>query len=385
MSPTTPAPDTTALVLSGGGARAAYQVGALAAIAERAGPDFRFPVLTGVSAGAINAACLAGTREPLAAAVDKIRAAWLDLSVERVFRSGFFSLTSSAARWLWMLATAGSTPGFDVRGLLDTEPLREYLAEMVDIDGIAANIAAGRLRALALSTTSYNTGQTITFIDCVPGIEAWRRAGRCAAHTSITIDHVMASSALPLVFPAIRLGDDYYGDGSLRHSAPLAPAIHLGASRLLAVSVRHPRDVVEAEEPTVSGYPPPAQVLGSLMNSVFLDSLAIDSERLARINELIAVLPPERAAVEGLRRIELLVLQPSRDLGKLSADLGKYLPRTLRLALRGLGTQRLESPDVLSYLLFERPYIERLIELGYTDTIGQWGRIERFLEGSETE
>ena len=385
MSPANRDTDATALVLSGGGARAAYQVGALAAIADRVGPDFRFPVLTGVSAGAINAACLAGTREPLTTAVDKIKAAWLDLTIEHVFRSGFLALTGSAARWLWMLAMGGSTPGFDVRGLLDTDPLREYLGEMVDIDGIAANIEAGRLRALALSTTSYSTGRTITFIDCVRGIEAWRRVGRRAVHTSITIDHVMASSALPLVFPAIGVGDDYYGDGSLRHSAPLAPAIHLGASRLMAISVRYPRDIVEAGERLVSGYPPPAQVLGGLMNSVFLDSLATDSERLERINELIAMLPPERVAAAGLRRIELLMLQPSRDLGKLSADLGKYLPRTLRIGLRGLGSQRLKSPDFLSYLLFERPYIERLLELGYDDTIAQWDRVKRFLEGGETE
>ncbi len=376
--------DVSALVLSGGGARGAYQVGALAAIAERVGPDFRFPVLTGVSAEAINAACLAGSRESLTTAVDKIKAAWLDLTVEHVFRSGFLSLTGSAARWMWMLATGGSTPGFDVRGLLDTDPLREYLGKMVDIDGIAANIEAGRLRALALSTTSYSTGRTITFIDCVQGIEAWQRAGRRAAHAGITVDHVMASSALPLVFPAIRVGDDYYGDGSLRHSAPLAPAIHLGASRLLAISVRYPRDAAEAAERLVSGYPPPAQVLGGLMNSVFLDSLAVDSERLERINELIAMLPPERVAATGLRRIGLLVLQPSRDLGRLAAELGKYLPRPLRILLRGLGTHRLKSPDFLSYLLFERPYIERLLELGYNATIAQWDRVDRFLEGSET-
>ena len=381
MSATTPRADAPALVLSGGGARAAYQVGVLAAIAERAGSDFRFPVLTGVSAGAINAACLAGTRESLAVAAQQIQRAWLELTIERVFRTSFTSLTRSASRWLWMLSSGGVTPQIELRGLLDTSPLRQYLGRMIDVDGIAANLAAGQLRALALSTTSYSTGQTITFIDCTPEIETWERVGRRAVQARIGVDHVMASSALPLIFPAIPLDGDYYGDGSIRQHAPLAPAIHLGASHLLAISVRYSRTVVEASEPQVQGYPPPAQVLGMLMNAVFLDSLSMDSERVERVNELISLLPVGTPVPGGMRRIELLVLRPSRDLGKLSADLGKYLPRTLRMLLGGLGTDRLRSPDFLSYLLFERPYIERLLQLGYDDGIAQWDQVERFLAG----
>ncbi len=374
-----PRVDPTALVLSGGGARAAYQVGALGAIAERAGPDFRFPVLTGVSAGAINAAFLASTQQPFAAAVRRNQRAWLRLSIEQVFRGGFLSLTGSAARWLWMLGTAGTTPGFEVKGLLDTTPLRGYLDRAIEPGGIAANLAAGRLQALALSTTSYSTGRTVTFIECGPEIETWERAGRHATRAKITVDHVMASSALPLIFPAAPIDGDHYGDGSVRQSTPLAPAIHLGANRLLAISVRCGRTATEAGNDRVQGYPPPAQVMGMLMNAIFLDFLDADIERVERVNEILACLPPGTPAPGGLRQIELLVLRPSRDLGELSADLGKHLPRALRILLRGLGSDRLASPDFLSYLLFERPYIDRLLELGYEDTVAKWDEVERFL------
>ncbi len=374
-----PRADVTALVLSGGGARAAYQVGVLVAIGERAGPDFRFPVLTGVSAGAINAAFLASTQQPFAVAARSIRRAWLRLSIEQVFRGGFPSLTGSAARWLWMLGSGGTTPGFEVKGLLDTAPLRAYLERVIEPHGIAANLAAGRLRALALSTTSYSTGRTVTFVECAPKIETWERAGRHATRANITVDHVMASSALPLIFPAAPIDGDHYGDGSVRQSTPLAPAIHLGANRLLAISVRYRRTAAEAAKSQVPGYPPPAQVMGMLMNAVFLDFLDADIERVERVNEMLGFLPPGTPAPGGLRPIKLLVLRPSRDLGKLSADLGKHLPRTLRILLRGLGSNRLSSPDFLSYLLFERPYIERLLELGYEDTVAKWDEVERFL------
>ncbi|MDA2928527.1 patatin-like phospholipase family protein [Acidobacteria bacterium AH-259-O06] len=369
-----------ALVLSGGGARGAYQAGVLSAIAERIGAETYFPVITGVSAGAINAVSLASHTGSLVEACAALRRGWLSLSPPKVFKADFVSLTGTLLKWLWMLLSGGITPGFQVRGILETEPLRGYLDRVIDPSGIEANLRAGRLRALALSATSYTTGQTITFVHGLPGVPTWERAGRRAVLTKIGLEHVMASSALPLIFPAIQIGDDYYGDGSIRQGAPLAPSIHLGADRLLAISVRYPRSTAEAAEPQMEGYPPPAQVLGMLMNAIFLDALETDSERLERINRTLALLPTGAVPPDLLRPIQLLVVRPSKDLGKLAADFAGQLPRALRILSRGLGAHQSKAPDFLSYLLFERPYIRCLIQLGYSDGAAQWDRIGPFLE-----
>lgn len=370
-----------ALVLSGGGARGAYQAGVLARIAEGLGEDYPFRIITGVSAGGINAASLASARGRFLQATRDLTAAWLRLTTDKVFKSNFTTLTLSAMRWLWMLGTGGVTPGFEVRGLLDTEPLYRYLDAAIDINGIDANIASGRLRALALSATSYSTGGTITFVQGEPGIPMWERARRHSVRANVGLNHIMASAALPLVFPAIQIGDEYYGDGGIRQSSPLAPSIHLGADRVLTISARYPRTRAEESEKQVIGYPPPAQILGMLMHGVFLDSLENDAERVARINRTLELLPYGTPHPEGLRRVRLLVLRPSQDLGKLSASLAHHLPRPLRIIVRGLGAYRTSTPDFLSYLLFERPYISRLIEVGYQDAHREWDRIRQFLEG----
>jgi NTE family protein len=369
-----------ALVLSGGGARGAYQAGALARIAEGLGEDYPFRIITGVSAGGINAASLAGARVRFLQATRDLSAAWLRLTVDKVFNSDFSVLTWSAVRWLWMLGTGGATPGFEVRGVLDTKPLYRYLESAIDIGGIDANIASGRLRALALSATSYSTGGTITFVHATQSISMWERARRHSVRANIGLNHVMASAALPLVFPAIQIGDAFYGDGGIRQSSPLAPSIHLGADRVLTISARYPRTRAEESEPQVVGYPPPAQILGMLMHGVFLDALENDAERVARINRTLELLPPGKRHPEGLRRVRMFVLRPSRDLGKLSASLAHHLPTPLRIIVRGLGAYRTSSSDFLSYLLFERPYISRLIEMGYEDAHNRWDEIARFLD-----
>ena len=369
-----------ALVLSGGGARAAYQVGALSGIAERAGGDVRFPIMTGVSAGTINAAFLAGHRGTLGDAARLLERAWLRMSVGKVFNSSVASILGSAAKWLWMLATGGRTPGFEVRGILDTAPLREMLSRVVSPNGIDANLASGKLRALGLSATSYSTGRTVTFVQAANDVPIWQRVGRMSVRSRLSMDQVLASCALPLVFPAVAVGDEYFGDGSLRQTTPLAPAIHLGAGRLLAISVRYRRGFREFAERQVAGYPPPAQILGLLFNAVFADALEADAERVERINRTLALVPPGRPHPDGLRPLSLVVLRPSRDIGKLASDLGGHLPQALRVLIRGLGSADLKSPDLLSYLLFERPYIERLLELGRADALAQWDRIEPLLE-----
>ena len=281
---------------------------------------------------------------------------------------------------MWTLGTGGLGVGPQVRGLLDTEPLYRYLGQIVEPDDVGTNIENGRLRALALSTTSYSTGRTTTFVQAKPGIESWQRVGRRAVHTRIGLDHVTASAALPLVFPAIPIGEDHYGDGSIRQALPLAPAIHLGADRLLTVSVRYSRSDAEIAERQIEGYPPPAQVLGMLMHGVFLDGLENDVERLRRINRTLELIPPGANNGDALRPIDALVLRSSKDIGKLAVGLLGSLPSPLRMIARGLGASRTTTLDFLSYLLFERPYIERLLDLGYEDASRQWDRIARFLE-----
>jgi NTE family protein len=364
-----------AVALSGGGARGAYQAGVLARIAERLGHDFPFPIVTGVSAGGINATALASSQGGFRRTTRDMVAAWLRLSTEDVFVTTFPSLTGSFLRWLSMVLSGGKTPGFDVRGILDTRPLLEHLSRTFDLEGLDANLHAGRLRALALTATSYSTGMTTTFVHGVPEIPMWERARRRGVQARIGLEHVMASAALPIVFPAIRVGDDYFGDGAIRQSSPLSPAVHLGASRILAVSVRYGRRVATSSVV----YPPPERILGMLMHGVFLDALENDVERLERINRTLELIPPGVSHPDGLRRIELLVLRPSRDLGELSAGMARYLPRSLRVLTRGLGASRDEPSDFLSYLLFERPYLETLIHLGYEDAEAQWEEIARFL------
>ncbi len=369
-----------ALALTGGGARGAYQAGVLAGIADRAGGDACFPIITGVSAGAINAATLASHRGDLVAATQQLREAWLNLRIERVFRSSVGSLSSSLLRWSSKLLSGGAMP-FQLRGLLDTAPLREYLTNLIDFSGIDDNIRAGRLRALALSMTGYATGCTVTFVHGDREISDWERAHRMSVRACIGVEHVMASAALPMVFPAIQVGEEYFGDGSIRHAAPLAPAVHLGADRIVAISVRYGLSEAERAVPQVSGYPPPAQILGMMMHGVFLDALENDAERLVRINRTLSLLPPGTKHPEGLRPVQILLLRPSEDLGKLSAGLVHTLPRALRILARGLGATGTTTPDFLSYLLFEPPYTERLMEIGFNDARAQWDRIESFLAG----
>ena len=371
-------PSLSALALTGGGARGAYQAGVLSGIADQCGCDFCFPIITGVSAGGINAAGMAAHSGTFAEATAHLREAWLRLSVDQVFRSNFSSLTGSFLRWAVEIGTAGRGP-FHLRGLVDTEPLGRYLADVIDFDGIDRNRQAGRLRALALTMTAYASGITVTFVDGEDDIPDWTRARRLSTHGRIGVDHVMASAALPLVFPAIRVGGEFYGDGSIRQAAPLAPAVHLGADKILAISVRYGLSTEERRRPQVNGYPPPAQILGMLMHGVFLDALENDAERLQRINRTLDLLPPDSRTADGLRHIDVLLVRPSRDLGKLSAGLIHTLPRSLRVLARGLGASRTTTPDFLSYLLFERPYIERLLELGFDDAHAQWDRIEPFL------
>ncbi len=369
-----------ALVLAGGGARAAYEVGVLSAIADRM-PGLEFPIVTGVSAGAINAVYLAAHPGPLPAATAALREHWSHLVVDRVFRVRPWRLARELLKGVaaTLLGTRGEAAV--VRGLIDMSPLRAFLTERLDFGGIDARIAAGRLRAVALSATSYASGETVTFVHGPADAPTWRRALRYAVRTRLTVDHVMASAALPILFPAVRVGDGFYGDGSVRQTAPLAPAIHLGARAILVVTQRSEPELAAAPTPPRSEYPTLAEVVGLLLHAIFLDALEADVERIERINRTLARVPSGAgaAAPEGLRPIRLLVLRPSRDLGALAAGSGARLPASIRWLVRGMGGHRATAVDFLSYLLFDPVYTTALIELGHADALAAWPRIEGFL------
>jgi len=377
-----PEPGHTALVLSGGGARGAYQVGVMRYIARRR-PFARFPILTGVSAGAINASFLAGSADTFEGAVEALAERWLSLSTDRVFRTDMASLARNALRVLLNLGSGGSSLAPRVQGLVETEPLRRFLEGLIDPDAIARNVESGKLRALAISATAFDTGRTITYIQGEPWLETWERVRRRAVHGRITLDHVMASAAIPLFFPAVKLNGRYFGDGSLRQSHPLSPAIHLGADRILAVSSRWHAPVVEPVAQGEAVYPPAAQVLGLLLNSIFLDNLDMDAERLSRVNDLLRRVPHSRRWLLSERPVRLLVLRPSSDIGRVARGYEQSLPRSLRYLLRGLGTRKVPSSDLVSYLMFESEYLEHLIRLGERDAERAWLKIRRFLDGGE--
>lgn len=374
-----PGPGDIALVMGGGGARAAYQVGFLRCLARHF-PELRVPYVTGVSAGAINAAHLAAHHGTFLQAVEELSHLWSHLTIENVFRVDSPSLARNALRWVFQLVSGGGTHS-RVRGLVDTAPLRRYLSDVLhavdgEITGIRYNLERERLKAVALSTSSYNTGQSVTWVQGKE-IREWERPQRRSRNTTLTVEHVMASAALPLFFPAVRLGDGWYGDGGIRLTAPLSPALHLGARRIMAISTRYDRSVEEADAPTVQGYPPPAQVVGVLMNAVFLDLLDHDAMRLERLNHLLEHLPEDQRL--GMHEVRLLVLRPSRDLGRLSFQHEPELPPAFRFLTRGLGTRQTESPDFLSLVLFQPDYLRTLMEIGEEDARAQTAEIEAFL------
>ena len=373
-----------ALMLSGGGARAAYQVGFLRLLArEFTGivPD----ILTGVSAGGINAAYLAARQEPFREKVENLAAIWRDIRIDQVFRVDLRDLASRSVRWGGRLLAGGKYPLRPARSMVDTDPLRELLEAMLHaqngkIGGIAKSLQAGWLRAVALTASSYTTGQSVTWVQAGDscGIQTWERPQRTSVACPLRVDHVLASSALPFFFPAIEVAGAWYGDGGIRLTAPLSPAVHLGARRIIAVSTRYARTREEAQRPAITSYPPPAQVAGVLYNAIFLDQLDADAFSLQQINRLLAKVPETER--DGLRHIDMLLLRPSVDLGRLANAYEPELPRAFRFLTRGLGTRETRSNDMLSLVMFQSDYATRLIELGEEDAFRRLADIRRFLE-----
>lgn len=370
-------------MFSGGGARAGYQVGFLRVLAREC-PDIVPDILTGVSAGGINAAYLAARQEPFAVKVEGLAEIWGNLRLEHVFRVDVRDLTSRIARWGGRLVAGGRLPLSAARSMVDTAPLNALLEHMLEangdgIAGIARSLDDGWLRAIALTGSSYTTGQSVTWVQARDncGITTWERPQRKSTICALRVDHVMASAALPFLFPAVQVDGAWYGDGGIRLTAPLSPAVHLGAERIIAVSTRYARTWEEADRPAVIGYPPPAQVAGVLYNAIFLDQLDADGLQLRRINDLVA--SSREGESGGLRHIDLLMLRPSQDLGRLANDYEPELPRAFRFLMRGLGTRETRSNDMLSLVMFQSDYVKRLMELGEADAMAKLPEIRRFL------
>lgn len=372
-----------ALVLSGGGARAAYQVGVLRLLAREC-PDVVPDILTGVSAGGINAAFLAARPGPYVEKIEQLAMMWSAIHIDHVFRVDLRDLASRTVRWGGRLMSGGKSLLPPARSLVDTAPLRvflerELMARDGALTGIARSLDAGWLHAIALTGSSYTTGQSITWVQAREGdrLPLWERPQRKSTTCTLRVDHVMASASLPFFFPAIEVDHAWYGDGGIRLTAPLSPAIHLGASRILAVSTRYASSRAEADLPMISSYPPPAQIAGSLFNAIFLDQFDGDALHLQQINQLIAERP--HASRDGLRHVDLLVMRPSEDLGRLANAYEAELPRAFRFMTRGLGTREARSNDMLSLVMFQADYVKRLMEMGEADAAARLPEIREFL------
>lgn len=368
-----------ALVLSGGGARGAYQVGFLRALAEHR-PGLQIPIVTGVSAGAINAAYLASQVAEFRDKAETLARLWAGLTTDQIFRVDIASLARNVLSWGARLFMGQASRHIQARSLVDTSPLCAMLDHLLQpvhrqLPGIARNLVHGGLKAVAVTASSYSTGQSVTWVQGDPPAPAHgqRKFMRC----KLRIDHILASAALPLLFPAVRINRRWFGDGGIRMTAPLAPAVHLGAEKILAISTRYARSPYEQERPQIDAYPPPAQVVGALFNAIFLDLFDNDAVRLQYVNDLIRKIPESDRG--GLRVIKLLVLRPSRDLGQLASRYESALPRSFRFLTRGLGTQETRSNDILSLLLFHPDYLGRVMELGYQDAHARRDEIEAFL------
>ena len=371
-----------ALVLPGAGARGAYQVGVLKAVASLlpVGAPNPFSVICGTSAGAINAAVLAGRAGNFEQAVADMEQVWGNFRASQVYRTDGWTMARTSAHWF----SAVLFGGLGVRNptsFLDNSPLRELLNENVRFDGIRRAIGKGHLDAIAVTASAYATSRSVTFFQGRPELEPWTRVRRIGRVTQLTVDHLMASAAVPFVFPPVLIGGEYYGDGSMRHRAPLSPAIHLGANRMLVVGVRDERPDAEPPPGYVPVPPTFAHLGGYMLDTLFLDGLYTDLERLSRTNRILEQLGPEklRGPLAELRPLHTVVIVPRQDLRSVAARFAHELPRPVRLLLRGLGTGAHSGMQLVSYLLFESGFTRALIDMGYRDAMDMEDELRTFL------
>ena len=371
-----------ALILPGAGARGAYQVGVLKAVAELVPKDSPCPfrVLSGTSAGAINAAVLASRAGNFVHAVNEMERVWSGFSADQVYRTDALSMLRSSLRWLATIVFGGLGRHNPV-SLLDSAPLEALLRRNIRFNRIDGAIRRGQIDALAVTASAYTSARSVTFYQCASYPRSWSRSRRIGRPTEIRVEHLMASAAVPFIFPAVRIGTEYFGDGSMRHRAPLSASIHLGADRLLVISVRDEHPDPEPAPGAEPGPPSLAHLAGYMLDSLFMDGLYGDLERITRINLLLDQLGPDglTGPVAGLRRIDSMVVLPSEDLRDAAERHASELPLPVRLLMKGLGATSRDGRQFISYLLFESGFTRELIDLGYRDGRERRDELHAFL------
>ncbi|MGB5339448.1 MAG: patatin-like phospholipase family protein [Gammaproteobacteria bacterium] len=360
----------TGLILPGGGARNAYQAGVLKAIGDILPEDAEnpFPVICGVSSGAMNAVLLASSATRFQEGVDRLYGIWANFHVGKVFKTDNWTALKSGFRWLLSFVSAGLYK-HQPRSILDNYPLRGLLERHIRFARIQQAIDAGNLRGVSVTASGYTSGTSVTFYQGAEYLKPWRRTRRVGQPTELTLNHLMASSAIPVLFPAVKLRNEYFGDGSMRQTAPLSPALHMGANRLLIIGVRNPRPDVALEDGSSVPYPSFGAISGYIFDTLFMDSLDADIERMRRINHTISETKDKRVEYKdtSLRQIDYLVISPSRDVREIVARYVDNFPRSLRVLLKGIGALAREGRPLMSYLMFDAPYCKELMELGYQD------------------
>ena len=374
-----------ALVMQGGGARAAYQVGVLKALSEILGhpEENPFPIITGTSAGAINAAVLAVHADNFARGVETLVNVWTNFTPDQVYRTDFPGVARNSLKWLSAFLFGAVTKNHRV-SLFDNAPLAELIAKHVDLPKIAAHIESGVLRAVSVTAAGYTSGQNCAFFQAAPEVQGWRRSQRVGIRVSqLRAEHLMASSAIPFAFPAMKINREYFGDGSIRQMAPCSPALHLGAERVFVVGtarlVRDIPDRLRGDE-----YPSLAQIAGHAMASIFLDTLAVDIELLQRINSTLTVVDYEKLKASGmnLHHVDVCVACPQEPLETLAYEHVRDLPWTIRALMRSIGAMRKGGATLASYMLFDKRYCQALIEMGYQDVLKRSDEISIFFDAS---
>lgn len=370
-----------ALVLSGGGARGAYQVGVLKAVAEICDEmkiEAPFQILTGISAGAINAACLSWGVDRFSKQVHILEGLWSQLSADQVFHTDIMSMGKIGFKWMGELSL-GALTGAGAKSLLNTAPLRDLIDRNMDWERVDALVDSGKLHALALSAMDYRNSHTTTFVHGGEGIADWQRNRRFSVKTKIRSEHVMASSAIPMLFPPIQVGDAYFGDGCVRSHAPLSPAIHIGATDIFVIGVRKLGWTVDEARGRRDLNPPSvARVVNMVMNSVLLDGIEVDVERLLKINQFLEKVPADAVENLNFRPMGVSWVYPTEDIGYHAHQMSSRLPRIIRYLLKGLGPLE-DAAELISYLLFDPEFCRKLIDFGYADGLAKAEDIRAFL------
>lgn len=373
-----------ALVLPGGGARGAFQVGVLKALAEilpkkSANP---FSVISGTSAGAINSVVLAARAQHFRSAIAELEQVWAHFRCHQVYKTDHLTMLKSSVHWLLSIVLGGWLVGTP-KSLLDNAPLRELLSRNVHFPRIRVAIENGNLAAVAITAAGYESARSTSFFEGPDSLRDWVRTRRCGKRTHLNLDHLMASIAVPMIFPPQRIGNEFFGDGAMRQATPLSPAIHLGADRILVIGIR---DETGEKIPTTLGPPPSiAQIAGYMLDTLFMDGLYSDLERMTRINQLIDAVPAEhrRGALARVRPIDTMLVVPSEDLREIAFRHRRELPVALRALLRGISGKSPSGNRLLSFLLFEKAYTRDLIALGYRDAMKVKDELQDFVSGAE--